>query len=87
MAMVSFSMGIGGSFMSKCPFWSTKKEKVNCYSECPMRGSTEEENDDCPFKEISKELKISYTDIDDEKSSYSQESYVEYEFLKKISTY
>lgn len=22
--------------MSRCPFWSTKKEKVECYNECPL---------------------------------------------------
>jgi hypothetical protein len=23
-------------FMSRCPFWSTPREKVECYSECPI---------------------------------------------------
>ena len=37
--------------MGKCPFWSTKKEVVKCYSDCPMyEEKTEEEL--CPFKEI-----------------------------------
>lgn len=22
--------------MSRCPFWSTEREKVECYKECPM---------------------------------------------------
>ena len=22
--------------MSKCPFWSTTREKVECYRECPI---------------------------------------------------
>ena len=73
--------------MSKCPFWSTKKEKVNCYSGCPMKISVQDEEDDCPFKEASNEVKISYKDIDSEKNSYSQDNYSEYDFIKKISTY
>ena len=38
--------------MGKCPFWSTKKERVNCYSECPMHTITSGD-ELCPFKELS----------------------------------
>lgn len=73
--------------MSKCPFWSTKKEKINCYNGCPMKGSIQGEDDDCPFKEVSDEPKVLYKDIENENFAYSQEKYGEYDFLKKISNY
>lgn len=38
--------------MGKCPFWSTKKEIVKCYSDCPMYEDKLEE-DICPFKDVS----------------------------------
>ena len=41
--------------MSKCPFWSTKKEKVECNSECPMmnKNSNMDSDERCIFCECS----------------------------------
>lgn len=41
--------------MSKCPFWSTKKEKVECNSECPMMNSNSsmDSEERCIFCECS----------------------------------
>ena len=77
--MISFTaMGVG--FMSKCPFWSSKKEKVNCYNECPMYPvSTDDEI--CPFMEhLITENKISYNDIDED-FAYSQENFYDLSFI------
>lgn len=40
----------GGRFMSKCPFWSNKRESVSCYKECPMYPKTNK-YEECPFNE------------------------------------
>ncbi len=51
--------------MSRCPFWSTKREKVECYSECPILGveSLGDGNEKCIFHECSEESNISFGDI------------------------
>lgn len=50
--------------MSKCPFWSTGIEKVECYKGCPMdRFFSIEEN--CPFKEHLSNSKISIKGIEE----------------------
>ncbi|MGL5352641.1 MAG: hypothetical protein ACRDA5_04870 [Clostridium sp.] len=72
--------------MSKCPFWSIKKESFGCYDECPMH-SKSKKDECCPFKEVLNETKISYKDIVNEKFSYSQEKKGEYDFLKKAHSY
>ncbi|MGL5084755.1 MAG: hypothetical protein ACRC68_03415 [Clostridium sp.] len=72
--------------MSKCPFWSMKKQAVSCYNECPMH-STVSEDESCPFKQVLNETKISYKDIVNEKFSYSQEKKGEYDFLQKAYSY
>ena len=44
--------------MSRCPFWSTKRERIECYSECPIRGTESlqgEVNEKCIFHECSEE--------------------------------
>lgn len=48
--------------MSKCPFWSSAKEKVNCYKGCPMQPSNEVD-DECVFKEHLVESKLIFKDI------------------------
>lgn len=55
--------------MSKCPFWSTKKEKVNCYNECPMY-PVSKDDEVCPFIEHLNPNKVSINDFDD--FGYSQ---------------
>ena len=34
--VISFTDKVGVWVMSKCPFWSSKKEKISCSNECPM---------------------------------------------------
>lgn len=72
--------------MSKCPFWSTKKERVNCYDGCPMT-SCGLDGEGCPFKEVLDEPKIAYKDIANDNFAYPQEQNIEYDFLKQISNY
>ena len=61
--------------MSKCPFWSTAKEKVNCYKGCPMQPN-EESNELCVFKEHLMENKVIFKDIVEDDFAYSyKESY------------
>ncbi|MDR3596394.1 hypothetical protein [Clostridium sp.] len=58
--------------MSRCPFWSTKREKIECYNECPILGTGSlqgEGNEKCVFHECSEESDISFRDsIKDEYS-------------------
>lgn len=57
--------------MSKCPFWSTKKEKVNCDNECPMSPSNN--NDEvCPFTEHLVSDKISYKELVQDDYDYTE---------------
>ena len=35
--------------MSQCPFWSTNKNIFNCYDECPMKNSADNE-EGCVFQ-------------------------------------
>lgn len=52
--------------MSKCPFWSTKKVKVDCYKECPMLISENGEVSDgeqCIFHECSSSSDMNFKDI------------------------
>lgn len=52
--------------MGKCPFWSTKKSKIECYKECPMLmneyGSYDEE-EQCIFKESAFSTDMTFNDI------------------------
>lgn len=65
--------------MSKCPFWSSKKEKVNCYTECPMYPVSK--NDEiCPFVEHLTGNKIVLSEFDSD-YSYSQENVYDLSFV------
>ncbi|MGG7178658.1 hypothetical protein ACQPU1_13740 [Clostridium paraputrificum] len=72
--------------MSKCPFWSTTKSKVECYSECPMNRMDLKE-DNCPFKEYLSESKIKFKDIVSEDFAYSQDKVFELEFAEETSNF
>jgi len=53
-------------FMSKCPFWSNKKEKIECYRECPILvgdSSERQENEHCVFNECTESSNINFRDI------------------------
>ena len=72
--------------MSKCPFWSSNKEKINCYNECPMHNIINE-SEVCPFKEHLNSSKTSMIDSINEKLFYSQEQYLNYEEEDKVINY
>lgn len=72
--------------MSKCPFWSIKKESVSCYDECPMKSMISEDGI-CIFSEVSDEPKVAYKEVINEDFGYSEEKRGEYDFLKKIGSY
>lgn len=59
--------------MSKCPFWSTKKEKFECYRECPLliEDSSEKfEREHCVFNECTEPDNINFRDIIKEDYSF-----------------
>lgn len=53
----------GEEKMSNCPFWSSKKQPVSCYSECPMLQFKEEQEEDCVFKTYTSSLRSSFKNI------------------------
>lgn len=63
--------------MSKCPFWSNRREKVSCSNECPMSPALNN-NEICPFIEHLAEEKVVFKDILDEDFAYSQNTKLEY---------
>lgn len=63
--------------MSKCPFWSTPKEKVSCYKGCPMKAS-ENSEELCVFKEHLVENKIVFKDIIEDDFAYNYKSSYDY---------
>lgn len=61
--------------MSQCPFWSTATDKFNCYSECPMQGSSDD--NECLFREVNQFNKINIKDILKGDSSYKTDDIYE----------
>ena len=75
--MISFTDKVGVWVMSKCPFWSSKKERVSCSNECPM--SPGKNNDEiCPFVEHLVGEMVIFKEIIDDDFMYSQDSNLEY---------
>ena len=64
--------------MSKCPLWSSKREKVNCYNECPMY-PVSKDDEVCPIIEHLNPNKISINDYDD--FEYSQENFYDLSYI------
>lgn len=62
--------------MSKCPFWSNSKERVECNIECPIN-TLSFDGGKCPFKEYLINTKFKYKDIIKEEYDYSTEEYDE----------
>lgn len=59
--------------MSKCPFWSTAKEKVECYKECPILTSEfygARDGEKCIFHECSESSNTNFRDIIKEDYSF-----------------
>lgn len=74
--MISFSKGwVNG--MSKCPFWSTASEKVNCYKGCPMQ-LTDSIEELCVFKEHLVDNKVVFKEIVEEDFAYNYKENYEY---------
>lgn len=63
--------------MSKCPFWSSKKEKVNCSNDCPM-SPEKNYNEVCPFVEHLVGEKIIFKEIINDDFMYSQDTNLDY---------
>ena len=61
--------------MSKCPFWSSKKEKISCSNECPM-SPAKNHNEICPFVEHLD--KVIFKEFIDDYFMYSQDTSLEY---------
>lgn len=72
----------GEDFMSKCPFWSTGKEKIECYESCPMNTFFAIE-DNCPFKEYLSNSKIAFKDIED--YDYSLDDEMKIDFISEMT--
>ncbi|MBE6061983.1 MAG: hypothetical protein E7207_00140 [Clostridium butyricum] len=50
----------------KCPFWSSKRMKVECYGECPMHMNEKGEyqtDEQCIFNECSSDNEFNLKDI------------------------
>ena len=75
--MISFTGKVGVWVMSKCPFWSNKKEKISCSNECPM-SPAQNNNEVCPFIEHLVGEKIIFKDILDDDFTYSQDTNLDY---------
>lgn len=53
-------------FMSRCPFWSTAREKVECYRECPIlvgESSEGQDGEQCIFHECTESSSMNFRDI------------------------
>ncbi|MFW2488166.1 hypothetical protein [Clostridium chromiireducens] len=52
--------------MSRCPFWSTARERVECYKECPIITSEAFEGKDvsqCIFNECTESNSLNFKEI------------------------
>ncbi|MBU5487485.1 hypothetical protein KQI77_04820 [Clostridium sp. MSJ-8] len=67
--------------MGKCPFWSTSKKSVKCYSECPMNNDSEDEV--CLFKEHINGGVLEFKDIIEIEHDYDKkEEKLDFSFLR-----
>lgn len=74
--------------MSRCPFWSTKREKVECYRECPiLMGESSEWQDDerCIFNGCTESSSLNFRDIIKDDYSFLNLSMYEDEQIIKIN--
>jgi hypothetical protein len=72
---------LGAKVLSKCPFWSTKKERVSCNDACPLYDVQEEINT-CPFSEL-----LTSSDSDKSEMFYSQDMYLNYGVNENVIDY
>ena len=70
--------------MSKCPFWSTNRKRVECYDICPMYEASVD-NINCMFKANSQSNQLVFKDIIDNDVSYSQDKAFKLDFIDESS--
>lgn len=73
--------------MSKCPFWSTAREKVECYDECPILSSElgEHGGEKCIFHECTESSNVNFRDIVKEDYDFIDLSIYDNENSKNIN--
>lgn len=71
--------------MSKCPFWSTEKKKIECHDECPMLTINQDES--CPFNECVPAENIDIKGIVDEDFAYSQDNLYDMNYNEETSNF
>lgn len=74
-------------FMSRCPFWSTARERVECYRECPIligESSEGQEGERCVFHECAESSSVNFRDVI--KEDYSFLNLAMYEEEKTINS-
>jgi hypothetical protein len=75
-------------FMSRCPFWSTTREKVECYRECPIFAGESSEGkygEQCIFHECTESSSVSFIDIIKEDYSFLNLSMYEDDKITNIN--
>lgn len=58
--------------MSRCPFWSTHKKRIECNSTCPMNDFFSIK-DNCPFKEYLSDSGIRIKEIEENELHFDEE--------------
>lgn len=72
--------------MSKCPFWSTGRNRVSCNSDCPMN-NVSEDGVGCLFKEHISESKIDFKDIIDYDYDVPKEDSFDIGFIEESTSF
>lgn len=74
--------------MSRCPFWSTSKHKINCSNECPMF-SNDESEEQCVFIENCSDTKLQLKNIVDYdyEDSYTKDDTLVLSYVKESASY
>jgi len=72
--------------MSKCKFWSTTKENVECYGECPICEPSEgKDGEQCIFSECTESRNVNFKDIVKEDYSFLKLSMYDDEVTRNIN--
>jgi hypothetical protein len=72
--------------MSKCPFWSTTREIVECYRECPICESLEaKEGEECIFNNCTESRNVNFTSVIKEDYSFLKLSMYDDELTMNIN--
>ncbi len=74
---------MAGNIMSRCPFWSTNRERVECYKECPLltnESHGKKDSSHCIFNDCTEANNLHFKDIVNEDynflnlSAYNEET-------------